>query len=343
MLKSIILLIRAIASAFRSQQILALENLLLRQQLIVLQRKYKRPLFQISDRVLIVWISSIYPQWKEALLIVKPETVIRWHKLGFKLFWRWKSRLRNAGRNKIDPEIRNLIRKMSQANILWGAPRIHGELLKLGIEVSQATVRRYMIKRRKPPSQTWRTFSDNHIKDLVSTDFLVVPTITFKILYVFVVLEHNRRKIVHFNVIQSPTASWTGQQILEAFPWDTAPKYLHRDNDSIYGTEFTKRVNAIGIKQVRTSFRSPWQNAYCERVIGSIRRECTDHFIVLNEAYLRRILRQYVDEYYNASQTHLSLDKDCPKPRPVEGLSGGEVDGMPILGGLHHRYYRRAA
>jgi len=316
MLKSIILLIRAIASAFRSQQMLALENLLLRQQLIVLQRKHKRPRFQTSDRVLIAWISIIYPQWKEALLIVKPETVIRWHKLGFKLFWRWKSRLRNAGKNKIDPEIRNLIRSMSQANPLWGAPRIHRELLKLGIEVSQATVRRYMVKGRGRPSQTWRTFLNNHIKDIASIDFFVVPTVTIKLLFALVVLSHDRRKIVHFNVTSSPTAFWTGQQVIEAFPWDTAPKYLLRDNDSIYGAEFTKRVNATGIKQVRTSFRSPWQNAYCERVIGSIRRECTDHFIVLNEAHLRRILRQYVDEYYNglanASISGQSLSRATP-------------------------------
>ena len=343
MFNTILFLATAIASAFRSRQALALENLLLRQQLIVLQCKHKRPRFQNSDRVIFAWISRFYPQWKEALLIVKPETVIRWHKLGFKLFWRWKSRLRKLGRRKIAPEIRNLIRSISQANPLWGAPRIHGELLKLGIEVSQATVRRYMVKGRGQPSQTWRTFLNNRAKDLASMDFFVVPTVNFRLLYVLVILSHDRRKIVRFNVTSSPTAFWTGQQVIEAFPWDTASKYLLRDNDSIYGSEFTKRVNATGIKQIKTSFRSPWQNAYCERVIGSIRRECTDNFIVLGEAHLRRILRQYVDEYYNASRTHLSLDKDCPEPRPVEHPSGGVVVKMPVLGGLHHRYHRQAA
>ena len=343
MLKSIIQFANAILGSFKSRQQLGLEILLLRQQLIVLQRKQKRPHFQNSDRILFVLISKLLSRWKDALLIVKPETVIRWHKKGFKLFWRWKSRPRNAGRNRIDPEIRNLIRDMSQANQLWGAPRVHGELLKLGIEVSQSTVRRYMSRKPKNPSQTWRTFLDNHIKDIASIDFFVVPTITFRLLYVFVILSHDRRKIVHFNITSSPTAFWTGQQVIEAFPWDSAPKYLIRDNDSIYGVEFTKRVNAMGVKQIRTSFRSPWQNAYCERVIGTIRRDCTDHIIVLNETHLKRILRQYVDDYYNVSRTHLSLGKDCPEPRAVELPSGGEIVEMPVLGGLHHRYHRRAA
>ena len=290
-----------------------------------------------------VWISRMLNHWKQVLVVVNPETVIRWHKKGFRLYWRWKSHSRRCGRNKIDIETRNLIRNLSQANVLWGAPRIHGELLKLGIEVSQATVRRYMIKHRKTPSQTWRTFLDNHVNDIASIDFFIVPTLTFKILYVFVVLSHDRRKIVHVNVTKSPTAFWTGQQIIEAFPWDTAPTYLLRDNDSIYGNEFTKQVNATGTKQVKTSFRSPWQNAYCKRVIGSIRRECTDHFIVINEMHLRRILREYVDGYYNISRTHLSLGKDCPAPRDVEPLAAGNVVDLPILGGLHHRYFRHAA
>ncbi len=343
MLKSTFLFFRGIVNLFKSRQQLSLENLFLRQQLMVLKRNHKRPRFQNSDRVLFAWILRIYPQWKSALLIVKPETVISWHRKSFKLFWRWKSRRGKSGRKKIDPEIRDLILEMSQANILWGAPRIHGELLKLGIEVSQATVRRYMPKKPKNPSQTWRTFLTNHMHNTASIDFFVVPTITFKLLFVFVILSHDRRRIVHFNVTASPTAFWTGQQIIEAFPWDTAPKYLLRDNDSIYGADFSRRVNNAGIKQVRTSFRSPWQNAYCERVIGSIRRECTDHFIVLNEVHLKRILREYVDAYYNVSRTHLSLNKDCPEPRTVEHPSRGVVAEMPILGGLHHRYHRRAA
>ncbi len=243
----------------------------MRHQLIILQRTQKRPRLHNTDRILFVLFSKLLNRWKDSLIIVKPATVISWHKKGFKLFWRWKS-CNKLGRPGIDPEIRKLIREMSQANVLWGAPRIHGELLKLGIDVSQATVRRYMIKHRKPPSQHWRTFLDNHLKNTVSIDLFVVPTINFKLLFVLVVLSHDRRKIVHFNVTASPSAAWTGQQIIEAFPWDNAPKYMIRDNDSIYGADFKQRVNSAGIKQVRTTFKSPWQNAYCERVIGSIRR-----------------------------------------------------------------------
>jgi len=232
---------------------------------------------------------------------------------------------------------------MCIANPLWGSPRIHGELLKLGFDVSEATVRRCMPRKPGNPSQTWRTFLANHMHNTASIDFFVVPTVTFRLLIVLIVLSHDRRRIVHFNVTSSPSPDWTGQQIIEAFPWDSAPKYLLRDNDEIYAAEFTRRVNAAGIKQVRTSYKSPWQNAYCERVFGSIRRECTDHMIVLNEEHLRRILREYINGHYNASRTHLSLDKDCTKPHSVEFLSTGEVAEMPILNGLHHRYFRHAA
>ncbi len=200
-----------------------------------------------------------------------------------------------------------------------------------------------MKKHIKPPSQTWRTFLDNHIADIVSIDFFTVPTATFKRLFVFVVLSHERRRIIHFNVIQSPSAMWNGQQIAESFPWDSAPKYLIRDNDSIYGNEFITRLNAIGIQQVKTAFRSSWQNAYCERVIGSIRRECTDHIIVFSEAHLRKILREYCVNYYNSFRTHLSLNKDCPASRPVELTNSGEVIEFPVLGGLHHWYCHQDA
>jgi len=297
---------------------------------------------QTSDRALFVIFSRFLDNWRQVITIVKPETVISWHRKGFKLFWRWKSR-NKLGRPGIDSEIRKLIGDMSIANNLWGAPRIHGELLKLGFEVSQATVRRYMKKHIKPPSQTWRTFLTNHMHNTASIDFFVVPTITFKLLFVLVVLSHDRRKIVHFNVTASPSAAWTGQQIIEAFPWDNAPKYMIRDNDSIYGADFKQRVNSAGIKQVRTAFKSPWQNAYCERVIGSIRRECCDHIIVFSEAHLRRILREYVDCYYNVTRTHLALDKDCPEPRMIEMPDKGEVTNSPVLGGLHNRYFRNAA
>jgi putative transposase len=268
--------------------------------------------------------------------------VVRWHRQGFRFYWRWKSRYRWPGRPRVSREIRELIRQMSQANPLWGAPRIHGELLKLGTDVSQATVSKYMIKPEHRPSPSWQAFLNNHARDIVSIDFFTVPTATFRVLYVFLVLDNARRKILHFNVTTSPTAIWTGQQIAEAFPWDTAPRYMIRDQDRIYGTVFRRRVTSIGIEQVVTARRSPWQNPYVERVIGSIRRECLDHVLILDERHLKRVLRDYLD-YYHQSRTHLGLEKDCPVPRSVEPLEAGDIQVEPILGGLHHRYSRRVA
>lgn len=230
---------------------------------------------------------------------------------------------------------------MSRDNVGWGAPRIHGELRMLGIDVSQSTVAKYMVRHRKPPSQTWRTFLDNHVADLVSVDFFTVPTATFRVLYVFVVLRHDRREVVHFNITQNPTAQWTAQQIVEAFPFDTAPRYLLRDRDSIYGDVFRRRVKSLGIVEVLTAPRSPWQSPYVERLIGSIRRECLNHVIVLSECHLRRRLRSYFT-YYHDARTHLGLVKQCPKPRLVETPDQGKVIAFPHVGGLHHEY-RRAA
>ena len=233
-----------------------------------------------------------------------------------------------------------MIRTMSRDNLTWGAPRIHGELLKLAIHVSESSVAKYMIRHRKPPSQTWRTFLANHVSQLASVDFFTVPTISFHVLYVFIVLAHNRRRILHFNVTTRPTAEWTAQQIVEAFPFDSPPRYLLRDNDQIYGREFRRQLEVMGIHEVRTSLRSPWQNAFAERVIGSIRRECLDHVIVLNEESLRRTLHSYIG-YYHASRLHLSLEKDSPTPRTVQSV--GSVIAIPQVGGLHHRYERRIA
>ena len=225
-------------------------------------------------------------------------------------------------------------------NPAWGAPRIVGELLKLGYVVSETTVDKYMPKEEKRSSPTWRSFLTNHSHKICACDFFVVPTLTFGIMYVFVVLSHERRKIMHVNVTQHPTAEWTGQQIRNAFPWDTAPKYLVRDNDAIYGKEFTKAVKAIGINEVKTAPASPWQNSYCERVIGSLRRECTDHIIPLSEEHLLRVLKEYV-AYYNTARTHLSLEKDAPEHRaPQTPEDGDKIISIPILGGLHHRYER---
>ena len=336
------LILRTFISALRSHRALALENLALRHQLDVLHRNSKRPRLTNRDRALWVILSRLWPDWRKPLTLVQPETVIRWHKRGFRLYWRWKSRPRWPGRRKVSKEIRDLIRSMSRANLLWGAPRIHGELLKLGIEVSQATVSKYMVHYSKPPSQSWRTFLKNHAKDIVSIDFFTVPTATFRVLFVFLVLSNERRKVVHFNVTDSPSAFWTGQQIVQAFPWDTTPKYLLRDRDGKYGEEFIRRVESMGIEQVLISARSPWQNPYVERVIGSIRRECLDHTIIFNEKHLRRVLKMYF-RYYHESRTHLGLEKDCPKPRPVETLNSGPIYSEPMVGGLHHRYFRQAA
>ena len=231
---------------------------------------------------------------------------------------------------------------MSRDNPLWGAPRIHGELLKLGIEVSQATVSKYMIRHRKPPSQGWRTFLTNHAQDIVSVDFFTVPTATFRVLFVFLVLSNARRRVIHFNVTDSPSAAWTGQQVVEAFPWDTVPRYLLRDRDGVFGEDFVRRVESMDIKQVLISARSPWQNPYVERIIGSIRRECVDHTIIFNERHLRKILTEYVS-YYHSSRTHLGLEKDCPTPRPVEPPELGPIYREPMVGGLHHLYFRQAA
>ncbi len=328
-------------SSMKSQRELALENLALRQQLAVLKRKTKRPRLTNADRAFWVALRRLWPGWQNVVLMVKPETVIRWHRKGFKLYWTWKSRNR-TGRPPIDAEVRMLIRRIARENPTWGAPLIHGELLMLGFEVGEATVSRHMPVRRKPPSRTWRAFLRNHTQDLVSIDFFVVPTATFRVLYVFLVLEHERRRIVHFNVTDGPSAHWTGQQLVNAFPDDSAPKYVIRDRDKIYGTNFVRRVRAMGIEQVLTAPRSPWQNPYCERVIGTLRRDCLNHVIVLGEQHLRRILRKYL-EYYHGSRTHLALGKDAPEPRERESSDGGNVIAFPMVGGLHHRYTRRAA
>jgi transposase InsO family protein len=273
------------------------------------------------------------------MVLVKPATVVQWHRKGFRLFWRWRSR---SGRSLVDREIRELIREMSSANPLWGAPRIHGELLKLGIEISQATVAKYMVRRRGSPSPTWRSFLRNQAAGIAAIDMFVVVSASFRLLYVMIILAHDRRKIVRFDVTRYPTAGWLARQVTDAFPWNTAPGYLLRDNDASYGSEFCKRVDAMGITEVVTAPRSPWQNAYVERVIGSIRRECLDYIVIYNERHLRRVLFSYVD-YYHGSRTHLSLDKDSPDSRPVMPPGIGRVIAFPQVSGLHQRYERLAA
>ena len=269
-------------------------------------------------------------------MIIRPETLVHWHRAGFRRYWRWKSRSQ-GGRPQIETDLRALIRRMSVENPLWGAPRIHGELLKLGFEVAQSSVAKYMVKRRGPPSQEWRTFLRNHAPDIAAMDLLVIPTIGFDLLYAFVIVRLDRRELVWINVTTNPTAEWIARQITEAFPWDDAPQYLIRDRDRIYGAVVTRRLRAMGIRDKPTAPASPWQNGFAERLIGSIRRECLDHIVVFGEAHLRRILRFYAC-YYNDIRTHRSLGKDAPVSRPVQRT--GIIGSHPILGGLHHHYLR---
>jgi transposase InsO family protein len=320
---------------------LQFEILALRHQLGVWQRSVKKPKLNRFDRMLWSWFCGTWTAWRSALCIVKPDTVIAWHRKGYRLFWSWKVRRGQPGRPAVTKEIQKLIRQMSRDNQLWGAPRIHGELLKLGIDIGETSVSKYMVRRRHPPSQTWRTFLENHLKSTVSIDFFTVPTLRFQVLYVFLVLAHDRRRIVHFNVTAHPTAEWTAQQLREAFPFEQVPKYLMRDRDQIFGVDFTQQVEDWSIEEVLSAPRSPWQRAYIERVIGSIRRECVDHVIVFNEGSLYRYVQSFVDYYQ--SRTHLSLEKDTPGRRSVQPPEAGRVIALPQVGGLHHRYERRAA
>jgi transposase InsO family protein len=298
-------------SILRSRAALELENLALRHQIGVLRRSAaKRPKLTSGDRLFWICLARLWGDWRSALAIVTPETVVAWHRAGFRLFWTWKVRRGRPGRPLVAREVRDLIRKMCRENPLWGAPRIHGELLKLGIDIAESSVSKYMERSHKRPSHTWRTFLENHAQQLVSIDFFTVPTIRFQVLYVFLVLAHDRRRILHFNVTARPTADWTGQQLREAFPFIQLPRYLLRDRDAIFGHDFREQLRDIGICEVLSAPRSPWQRAYVERVIGSIRRECLDHVIVLNETSLRRTLKSYF-EYYHRSRTHLSLGKDA--------------------------------
>jgi putative transposase len=334
-------LVSLLSFRFRSRASLELELVALRHQVIVLRRQRPHRLRLLStDRLLWVWLYRVRPQVLETLVLVKPATVIKWHRKGFRIYWRWQSRC--PGRPKTSDEIRDLIRQMSRDNPLWGAPRVHGELLKLGIEVSQATVGRYLPRRSKAPSPTWRSFLRNHMTVIVAVDMFVVATATFRLLYAVIVLDHHRRRVVHFEVTQNPTQVWLAQQITEAFPWDTAPRYLLRDRDTSYGLCFQNRVRAMGIEEVLAAPHSPWQSPYVERIIGSIRRECLDHVIIFNETHLRRVLSCYF-RYYHKSRTHLSLNKDCLDSGRIRPHSAGKIVAFPEVGGLHYRYERRAA
>src|SRR3984893_15916234 len=326
-----------LASPFKSNSRLEVENAVLRHQLIILQRKVRgRAHLTNNDRWFFVQMYRWFPSIMKVVTIIEPKTLVRWHRAGFRRHWRWKTRSR-GGRPQIDLELRTVIRQMSMENLLWGAPRIHGEVLKLGFSVAQSTVATYMVKRRGSPSQGWRAFLRNHAPDMAAMDLFVVPTIGFKLLYGFVIVRVHRRDLVWINVTTNPTAEWVARQITEAFPWDGAARYMIRDRDRIYGTVVTRRLRAMGIRDKPIAPASPWQNGFAERLIGSIRRDCLDHIIVFGEAHLRRILKSYAD-YYNSVRTHRSLHKDAPISRPIHQT--GIIRSQPILGGLHHHYVR---
>src|SRR5712664_2756352 len=327
----------ALVGLFRSRASLQVEILTLRHQLNVLRRKSPQRLtFSSIDRLVFPGLYRLAPGVLDPLKIVRPETVIRWHRTGFRAYWRRKSRPR-GGRPKTPLEIRHLIRKMSLANPLWGEPRIHGELLKLGIDVGQTTVAKYMARRRRPPSQGWKTFLHNHADGIASMDLFVVPTISFRLLYGLLILQHDRRQILWLGVTGHPPAEWISRQLTEAYGWKVAPRYIIRDRDAVYGDVFIRRLRAMSIRDRPTAPRSPWQNGYCERAIGSIRRECLDHVVVVGERHLHHLLRSYAT-YYNGTRTHLSLNKDAPISRAAE--AAGRILCRPILGGLHHLYAR---
>ena len=337
----VVSLLLSLCSLVRSRTALHLEILALRHQLQVVERS-RRPRLRLTatDRLLWVWLSRFWREWRPALVLVQPTTVVAWHRRGFRLFWTRKSR-HGTGRPTVPADIRTLIRAMSHANPLWGAPRIHGELRKLGITLSQSTVAKYMVRRRRPPSQTWRTFLANHVGQIVATDFFVVPTATYRLLFVLVILAHERRRVVHVAVTDYPTAAWTAQQLRNAFPNAECPAYLLHDRDGAF-EGLAGTLAAMQIQEMVSAARSPWQNAYVERVIGSIRRECLDHVIVLSAAGLQRIMKDYV-AYYMRSRTHLSLDKDSPTPRPIMPPAAGRIVAVSEVNGLHHRYDRAAA
>lgn len=326
-----------VVDLFKSRRRLEAENLFLRHQLnIALRQAPSRIRLSGSDRALLVLITKLWPNLVGMARLVQPETILRWHRTGFRVFWRWKTRNR-AGRPKIDRGLRDLIRRISAENPLWGASRIHGELLMLGCEVAQSTVSKYMLRRRNPPSQSWKTFLRNHGEAIAAIDICVVPTATFELLFAFLVLGHGRRHLLWFEVTRRPTAEWLARQITEAFPWASTPAYLVRDNDRAYGFAFQRRVRAMGIRDRPISPNSPWQNGIAERLIGTLRCECLDQMLVFGEAHLRRILSAYAT-YYNQARTHMALQKDAPLHRAVQ--RNGIIIAMPVLSGLHHRYVR---
>ena len=343
MIGAIGVLIGAFLRLFRPRRILLLENLALRQQLAVFKRRHPRPQLAAFDKLFWVLARRFWSGWKRALVMVSPETVVRWHRSGFVLYWRLISRARRViGRKRISKEMRDLIFRMVVQNPTWGAPRIHGELLMLGFDVSEKTISRWMRRAPRDPesAKRWLAFLRNHREAIVAMDFFTVPTIRFDLLYCFFVITHGRRRVLHFNVTRHPTGSWIVQQLREAFPYQSASRFLIFDRDAKYGLEVPIVVRSMNIRPVRTSFQSPWQNGVAERWIESCRHDLLDHIIALNERHLKRLLSHYVC-YYHEDRTHIGLNKGTP-PGRVQSMDQGAVVSRARLGGLHHRYDRAA-
>jgi transposase InsO family protein len=336
----------ALRAALSSRQHLVLENLALRQQLAVLSRQSRRPRLDPSDRLFWSFLSQLWSRWQSAVVIVQPETVVRWQRTAWQRYWTWKSkRSASPGRSRIPKEVRELTRRLAGENPRWGSVRILGELRKLGYDVSAQTVRRYRQRAmRRPPAQSWQTFLRNHAPHIWATDFFTVQTLTLKTLYVFLFISHDRRQLVHLNVTPHPRAEWVWRQLIEATPWGQQPKFLIRDRDCCYGGSFNPRAARLGIEAILTPIRAPKANAVAERVIGTLRRECLDHIIIINERHLRAVLREYVT-HYNDGRPHRTLGLETPTgPPPRAGpLPAGRIVARPVLGGLHHEYEWLAA
>jgi putative transposase len=343
----VLLLLQSLRRLFYSRSDLVLENAALRQQVAALKKEKPRPKLSRFDRIFWVWLSLLWKKWKDALIFVEPETVVNWHRKGFKLYWKLISRCgKNKGRQFIDEEIKRLIGQMAKKNPTWGAPRIHGELMKLGFAVSERSVSRYLAKiRPEPPGNKlnkWMTFLINQGKGIAAMDFFVVPTLFFKGLYCFFIIDHQRRRILHFNVTFHPTALWVSYQIQAAFSSINSLKfikYMILDNDTIFSALVTRILKSLGITPLRTSIRSPWQNGIAERWIGSCRRELLDYVIILNQNHMYGLLAEYI-EYYHHDRTHYNLGKDPPESRPVlkRESQDDKVIALPRVGGLHHKY-----
>jgi len=340
MFECLTLLLAVVGAALRDRSDLLAEHLLLRHQLAVLTRPTRRrPRLRTRDRLLWVLARRLRRDWREHLVLVRPETVVRWHRHAWRLFWRWRSRTR-LGRPRLSQEVRELIAAMARDNPLWGTERIRGELLKLGLAVSNRSIRRYRGRGpARPSSQTWRTFLRNHAATIWAADLFTVQTVTFRTLYVLFFIAHGRRELVHVAFTAHPAAAWVWRQLVEATAWGRRPRHLVRDRDAVYGGDFTARARRLGIETVLTPVRAPRANAIAERVVRTLRNECLDHIIVLNEEHLRAVLREYTT-YYNTARPHRSLG--LQPPLPDERNLTGPIRTRPVLGGLHHAYERAA-